>query len=84
MESGASKQALPPRPPVVSPPDRKHKPSRSFRSHTMSPPDSEQSTPSPPGTGKLIPSPPNSAKSQRPNSAARFRRLVLECRDSSQ
>lgn len=32
---------------------------------------------------KLIPSPPNSGKGVRPNSAARFRKMVVDCRDSS-
>ena len=39
-------------------------------------------TPSPPSSSNLTPSPPNSAKTNRPSSAARFRKRVVECRES--
>ena len=39
-------------------------------------------SPSPPNSASLVPSPPNSAKTNRPSSAARFRKRVLECRNS--
>lgn len=34
------------------------------------------------GQSRMIPSPPSSGKSGRPSSAARFRKMVVECRDS--
>lgn len=44
-----------------------------------------QFSPSPPTSAnqkRLTPSPPTSAKAARPTSAARFRKMVVECRDS--
>lgn len=43
-------------------------------------------SPSPPASAnqsRITPSPPSSAKTGRPNSAARFRKMVVECRDSA-
>lgn len=45
-----------------------------------------QFSPSPPSSAnqiRMTPSPPSSAKTGRPNSAARFRKMVVECRDSA-
>ena len=43
-------------------------------------------SPSPPTSAnqsRITPSPPSSAKTGRPNSATRFRKMVVECRDSA-
>jgi len=43
-------------------------------------------SPSPPTSAnqsRITPSPPSSAKAGRPNSATRFRKMVVECRDSA-
>ncbi|XP_078353739.1 coiled-coil domain-containing protein 24-like isoform X2 [Oculina patagonica] len=45
-----------------------------------------QFSPSPPSSAnqsRLTPSPPSSAKTGRPTSAARFRKMVVECRDNA-
>ena len=41
------------------------------------------SSPSSANQIRMTPSPPSSAKTSRPNSASRFRKMVVECRDSA-
>ncbi|XP_031564912.1 uncharacterized protein LOC116300225 [Actinia tenebrosa] len=88
-------RALPTKPnipkPPTSPPERKTKtslPNRTFTISTGGGCCSQKLSPSPPGSASnrnIVPSPPSSAKPQvqRPSSATRFRRMIVECRDSA-
>lgn len=87
--SSGSEPPVVPRPPTT-PHDRRFHglvPNRTLTSKNteVSGVNRGQFSPSPPSSAnrtRMTPSPPTSAKTGRPSSAARFRKMVVECRDS--